>query len=96
MRRRNRIVKIINVSITISAILIVLLIMFLVKNKKYDINILNATSIKSDISVIDCNYYDELLDILNKGKYKKSSKAYGGIHKTIKISSEGNYYEFKI
>ena len=31
MRRRNRIVKIINVSITITAILLVLLIIFLVK-----------------------------------------------------------------
>ena len=53
MRRRNRIVKIINVSITITAILLVLLIIFLVKNKKYDINIKNATSIKNDINIID-------------------------------------------
>lgn len=96
MRRRNRIVKIINVSITITAILLVLLIIFLVKNKKYDINIKNATSIKSDINIIDCTYYDKVLEVLNKGKYKKTDKIYGGLHKTINIIADNTYYEFKV
>jgi len=96
MRRRNRIVKIINISAIIIGILLVLLIIFLIKNKKYEINIKDVTSIKSDITIIDCEYYDELLNILNKGKYKKTDKQYGGMHKKLVVVSKSETYEFYI
>jgi len=96
MRRRNRIVKIINISAIIIGILLVLLIIFLIKNKKYEINIKDVTSIKSDITIIDCEYYDELLNILNKGKYKKTDKQYGGMHKKLVVVSKSATYEFYI
>ena len=53
MRKRNRMVKIINISLITLFILIILLVIYLIKNKKYEINIESAISIKSNTGIID-------------------------------------------
>ena len=68
MRKRNRMVKIINIFLITLFILIILLVIYLIKNKKYEINIESAISIKSNTGIIDSEYYKEFLSVVNKGK----------------------------
>ena len=96
MRKRNRIVKIINISLITLFILVILLVIYLIKNKKYEINIESAISIKSNTGIIDSEYYKEFLSVVNKGKFKKTKKEYGGIHKELTIKTKDTEYKFYI
>lgn len=96
MRRRNRIVKIINTSFVLLVIFGAILTIFLIKNKKYKLDIESASSIVGDLIVIDYEYYDEFLKVLNGQNYKKSNKKYGGLRKEITITSENDVYEFSV
>lgn len=96
MRRRNRIVNIINATITIVAILAIVIILFSVKNKKYEIDIKSAISMRTNLTIIDCEYYDEVIKVLNKGVFKKTSKNYGGLQKTLRVDTGDDFYEFTV
>ena len=96
MRKRNRMVKIINIFLITLFILIILLVIYLIKNKKYEINIESAISIKSNTGIIDSEYYKEFLSVVNKGKFKKTKKEYGGIHKELTIKTKDTEYKFYI